>query len=72
MNGKSSYLTQDKLNLIVCIHDTFEMIVEAAANGTDDDGSLKVMDTATTPATITPSSVAARRTAAMAGPSWER
>jgi len=30
----------------------FELIDEAAANGTDDDGSLKVIDSATTPATV--------------------
>jgi len=30
--------------MIVFIHDNFELIVEAAANGTDDDGSLKVIN----------------------------
>jgi len=50
LNGKRSSLTQDKLNMIVFIHDNFELIVEAAAQGIDDDSSLKVMDSDTAPA----------------------
>jgi len=42
LNGQCCSLTHDKLNMIVFIHDNCELIVEAAVNGTDDDGSLKV------------------------------
>jgi len=34
MNGKRSSLTPDKLNMIVFIHDNFDMIVESAAVAT--------------------------------------
>jgi len=37
---------------------------DEATHGTDDDGSLRVIDSATAPATATPSTVAARSTAA--------
>jgi len=62
--GKRSSLTQDKLNMIVCIHDNFELIVAAAAN---DGGSLKLIDSATTPTIVrvTLSTKAARSTAAI-------
>ena len=44
LNRKRSSLTSEKLKMIVFIHDDFERIVEALANDTAENGSLKVID----------------------------
>ena len=57
--------------MIVFIHDNFDRIVEAAANDTAEDGSLKVIDSHSVTASATPSTEAAQSTVAIPGPSWK-